>query len=67
MGLSRSHPSTRECWQGRHRFEHGYRDNQVYLITARTRGGGPAFDGEAAKRVFWDRFTHYAGAHGFDP
>ena len=67
MSFSRSHPSTRERWQGRHRFEHWYRDNQVYLITARTRGGAPAFNAEAAKGVFWDRFTHYAGAHGFDP
>jgi hypothetical protein len=65
-GFSRSNPSTREYWQGKHRFEHWYRDNQVYLITARTRGGTPVFEAEAAKAVFWDRFAHYAGLHGFD-
>lgn len=65
--FSRSNPSKREFWDGKHRFEHWYRDNQVYLITARTRGGVPAFDTEAAKSVFWDRFTHYSAAHGFEP
>lgn len=66
-GFSRSHPSTREHWQGKHRFEHWYRDNQVYLITARTRGGPPTFEAETAKAVFWDRFTHYTAAHQFEP
>jgi len=65
--FSRSNPSTREYWEGNHRFEHWYRDNQVYLITARTRGGAPAFATEAAKAVFWDRFGHYAALHRFDP
>ena len=65
--FSRSHPSTREYWQGNHRFEHWYRDNQVYLTTARTRGGVVAFESEVAKAVFWDRFTHYATMHGFMP
>lgn len=65
--FSRSNPSKREFWEGKHRFEHWYRDNQVYLITTRTRGGEPAFDGEEAKEVFWDRFTHYAAMHGFEP
>jgi hypothetical protein len=65
-GFSRSHPSSREHWQGKHRFEHWYRDNQVYLITARTREGAPAFETEEAKAVFWDRFAHYAAVHRFD-
>ena len=65
--FSRSHPSTREHWLGRHRFEHWYRNNQVYLITARTRGGLPAFASEAAKAVFWDRFAHYSAMHRFEP
>jgi hypothetical protein len=65
--FSRSHPSSREHWQGRHRFEHWYRDNQVYLITARTRDGAPVFESEAAKAVFWDRLAHYTASHGFEP
>jgi hypothetical protein len=65
--FTRSDPSSRELWDGKHRFEHWYRDNQVYLITARTRNGANAFETEDAKVVFWDRFTHYTSAHGFDP
>ena len=65
--FSRSHPSTSQHFQGKHRFEHWYRDNQVYLITARTRDGAPAFETEAAKVIFWDRFTHYASQHHFRP
>jgi hypothetical protein len=64
--FSRSHPSTPEHFQGKHRFEHWYRDNQVYLITARTRDGVPVFESEAAKAVFWDRFAHYTSIHDFE-
>ena len=64
--FTRSNPSKLEYWQGKHRFEHWYRDNQVYLITARTRGGTPVFETDGAKDVFWDRFTHYTEAHGFE-
>jgi hypothetical protein len=56
--FSRSHPSTREHWLGQHRFEHWYRDNQVYLIMAPTRSGEAVFASEAAKAVFRDRFGH---------
>jgi REP element-mobilizing transposase RayT len=48
-------------------FQHWYRDNQVYFITARCRDGQPAFAGDAAKAVFWDRFMHYARTHQFEP
>jgi hypothetical protein len=54
-------------FQGHHRFEHWYRDNQVYFITARCRDRFLAFASEAAKQVFWDRFTHYTRLHGFEP
>jgi hypothetical protein len=64
--FSRSNPSKQEYWDGKHRFEHWYCDQQVYLITARTRGGANAFESEAAKAVFWDRFAHYARLHGFE-
>lgn len=52
---------------GVHRFEHWYRDNQVYFITARCVGGVSDFASERAKGVFWNRFEHYAEAHGFTP
>ena len=52
---------------GRHRFEHWYRDNTVYFITARCRDYFPAFQSEEAKQVFWDRFYHWAGVYGFVP
>jgi hypothetical protein len=67
VGLLPFTSSSREYWRGKHRFEHWYRDNQVYLITARTRGGALAFELEDAKAVFWDRFAHYAGLHCFEP
>lgn len=43
------------------------RDNTVYFITARCRDCFPAFQSEDAKRVFWDRFGHWAGVYGFVP
>jgi hypothetical protein len=56
-----------EYTEGRHCFEHWYRDNTVYFITSRTRDGFPAFESSEAKRIFWDRFDHYASAFGFEP
>ena len=52
---------------GRHRYEHWYRDNSIYFITARCRGRTHAFKTEACKAIFWDRFLHYAGEYGFIP
>ncbi len=65
--FSRSHPSSHQHWDGKHRFEHWYRDNQVYFITARCRDRHPAFASEDAKLIFWDRFLHYTTLHGFEP
>ena len=48
-------------------MEHWYRDNSVYFITARCRDRYPAFESEAAKTVFWDRFDHYTRFYGFVP
>jgi len=53
--------------QGQHRFEHWYRDNQVYFITARCRERYPAFACERAKAVFWDRFEYWTQSHQFTP
>jgi hypothetical protein len=63
----KSSSSSLEAWNTRHRFEHWYLDNQVYFITARCRDRFPAFDSEAAKAVFWDRFDHYTAEFGFVP
>lgn len=53
--------------KGRHRYEHWYRDNQVYFITARCRERFAAFASEEAKKTFWDRFDHYTHEFGFVP
>ena len=56
-----------KLWNGRHRYEHWYVDNQVYFITARVRGRYPAFASEAAKTIFWDRFDHYVSKSSYVP
>jgi hypothetical protein len=63
----RSNPSSNEFFNGQHRFEHWYRDNTIYFITARCRDRYPAFATEGAKMIFWDRFDHYTRVHGFAP
>jgi hypothetical protein len=57
----------REFTDGRHRFEHWYRDNTVYFITAKCRDGFHAFKSEEARTIFWDRFDHYAQEFGYVP
>ena len=52
-------------WEGEHRFEHWYRDNTVYFITAKCRDGFPSCESEDAKRIFWDRFTYWTVQFGF--
>lgn len=56
-----------EFHDGKHRFEHWYRDNTVYFITARCRERYGAFASEDAKGVFWDRFNHWTEHYGFVP
>jgi hypothetical protein len=65
--MRKSSATSREFWDGKHRYEHWYRDNTVYFITSKVRDGYPAFASEAAKNIFWDRFDHYAKLHGFVP
>ena len=67
MRTDKGRPAQKVWFDGRHRFEHWYRDKQVYLITARVRGGLPAFASPAARAVFWERFAHYAAQFGFTP
>jgi len=57
--------SSVERFNNHHRFEHWYRDNTMYFITARCAGGFPAFAQEEAKLIFWNRFDHYTREFGF--
>jgi hypothetical protein len=63
----KSSATQNEHFDGRHRFEHWYRDNSVYFITARCRDKYPAFESKAAKAVFWDRYHYYTKQFGFVP
>jgi len=54
-------------WDGHRAFEHWYRSNQVYFITARCRDKFPAFDSKEARLIFWDRFNHWTTHHEFFP
>jgi len=63
----RSDESTNEFYDGAHKFEHWYRDNSIYFITARCRGKFPPFDSEQVKSIFWDRFLYYTQLHLFVP
>jgi REP element-mobilizing transposase RayT len=65
MSFRKSSISSGESHDGDHRFEHWYRDNTVYFLTARCRGKTPAFLSEEAKAIFWDRLLHYAMEYGF--
>lgn len=63
--IRNSRTSTRERYEGDHRFEHWYIDNQVYFITARCRDKYPAFADERAKLLFWEQFNKYTRMFGF--
>jgi REP element-mobilizing transposase RayT len=68
MARFRKRSCTRDEYvDDRHRFEHWYRDNTVYFITARCRDRFHAFETEEAKQVFWDRFEHYRSVFEFVP
>jgi len=61
----KSSASQKRYFDGQHRFEHWYRDNQVYFITARCRSGTAAFETEGAQAIFWDRFGHWTTHHHY--
>src|SRR5688572_25464461 len=67
MAFRRSSISSDEYYNGDHRFEHWYRDNSIYFITARCRNRFPAFESEQAKAVFWERFEFYTKKYAFVP
>jgi len=54
-------------YEGKHRFEHWYADNQVYFITARSTDRYPAMASKEAKDIFWNRFDHYTAQYSFTP
>jgi len=54
-------------FEGEHRYEHWYVDNQVYFITARCTDRYPALASAEAQAVFWDRFEQYTKEHEFFP
>ena len=56
-----------EVFQGRHRFEHWYRDGTVYFITSKVAGGLHAFASQKARAIFWNRFDHYTKQYEFVP
>jgi hypothetical protein len=58
---------SRETYFGKRRFEHWYRDQQVYFITAICRGRTPAFTGVEAQAIFWRQFERYTAEFGFEP
>jgi REP element-mobilizing transposase RayT len=65
--LRKGSHNRQEFFGSQHRFEHWYRDNTIYFITARCRHRTPAFATENCKSIFWDRFTHYTAEFGFTP
>src|SRR4051812_37282443 len=67
MAFRKSSYTKREFFNGKHRFEHWYRDNTVYFITSKARDGFPAFQSTEACEIFWDRFDHYTRRYGFVP
>ena len=65
--IRRGSDSNRTSYQGKHRYEHWYVDNQVYFLTARCRDKTHAFAAEAAKSIFWRQFDKYTAELGFTP
>jgi hypothetical protein len=63
----KSTSSSVHFFKGQHCFEHWYRDNTLYFITARCRARFPAFRTNEAKAIFWHRFDHYTAQYGFVP
>lgn len=59
--------TSKEFYNCQHRFEHWYKDNQIYFITSKIRDGVHLFRTPEAKAIFWDRFDHYTRLHCFTP
>lgn len=67
MDIRKSKTTPREHYDGKHRFEHWYRDNQVYFITARCQTKLHLFASDEAKQIFWIKFDQYTKQFDFTP
>jgi hypothetical protein len=67
MDIRKSNTTPREHYKGKHRFEHWYRNNQVYFITSRCRDRFPAFATDETKAIFWEKFERYTTEFSFTP
>lgn len=65
--IDKSSHSIRERFEGRHRHEHWYVDNQVYFITARVKDRIKAFASDSSKAIFWTKFDQYTQQFDFTP
>lgn len=65
MGFRKSSHTKKETYKGKHRFEHWYRDNCVYFITARVRDGRAVFESRKTKDIFWEKLHEWAQEAGF--
>jgi hypothetical protein len=63
----KSNQSQRATYKHQHRFEHWYRDNQVYFITAKTALGRPVFSTPTACDIFWKAFDNAYAVGSFTP
>src|SRR4051812_15868255 len=63
--IIKTEETTNEFYKGRHRFEHWFRDNQIYFITARCKGKFNAFTSDEAKDIFWSYLEKLASENGF--
>jgi len=66
-GTRKTETSQHPVLRGKPRFEHWFRDNQVYFLTARVRNQFPAFDTPEASNIFWNKFDQYTSEFGFTP
>jgi hypothetical protein len=68
MGRFRKVSATKnEWWQGKHRFEHWYRDNTVHFLTSRVSDRSHVFLTPGAAEVFWDPWDHWTKACDIRP
>jgi REP element-mobilizing transposase RayT len=59
--------NNREFFDGKHRFEHRYRNNTVYFITSTCSRKFRASGSKETQGVFWKQFDKYCDEHQFDP
>lgn len=65
--IDKQSQNRKEVFKGKHRFEHWYVSNQIYLITACVRDHQPAFQSCEARDIFWTKFDQYTRELEFFP